>query len=54
MHFLRFTSGATLLPIFMVNMAAGHFPHMCVSAEVGRWISSCRSGVRVSLLADCP
>ena len=32
---LRFTSGATPLPVYMTSIAAGCFPHMCVSAEVG-------------------
>ena len=32
---LRFTSGATPLPVYIASIAAGRFPHMRVSAEVG-------------------
>ena len=32
---LRFTSGATPLPVYIASIAAGRFPHMHVSAEVG-------------------
>ena len=32
---LRFTSGMTPLPVYMSSIAASHFPHMYVSAEVG-------------------
>ena len=32
---LRFTSGATPLPVYIASIAAGHFPHMHVSTEVG-------------------
>ena len=32
---LRFTSGATPLPVYIASIATGCFPHMCVSAEVG-------------------
>ena len=24
-----------LLPVYMASIAAGHFPHMCASAEIG-------------------
>ena len=34
-HSLRFTSGVTPLPVYIASIAAGHFPHMRVSAEVG-------------------
>ena len=34
-HSLRFTSGATPLPVYIASIAAGRFPHMHVSAEVG-------------------
>ena len=34
-HSLRFTSGATPLPVYIASIAASHFPHMRVSAEVG-------------------
>ena len=37
-HYLRFTSCATLLPVYMASIAASRFPHMHVSAEVGCWI----------------
>ena len=37
-HSLRFTSGMTPLLVYMVSIAASHFPHMHVSAEVGCWI----------------
>ena len=33
-HSLRFTSGATPRPVYIANIAAGHFPDMHVSAEV--------------------
>ena len=33
---LRFTSGATHLPVYKASIAASHLPHMHVSAEVGR------------------
>ena len=36
-HSLRFTHGVTLLPVYMASIMASHFPHMCVSAEVG-WL----------------
>ena len=49
---LRFTSGATLLPMYMASMAAGRFPHMHVSAEVECWISSCKTDIPVYLLSD--
>ena len=32
---LRFTFGATPLPVYIASIAASHFPHMHVSAEVG-------------------
>ena len=32
---LRFTSGATPLPVYNASIAASCLPHMCVSAEVG-------------------
>ena len=32
---LRFTSGATPLPVYNASIAASRLPHMCVSAEVG-------------------
>ena len=32
---LRFTSGTTPLPVYIASIAAGRFPHMRVSAEVG-------------------
>ena len=32
---LRFTSGATPLPVYIASIAASRFPHMHVSAEVG-------------------
>ena len=32
---LRFTSGVTPLPVYIASIAAGHFPDMRVSAEVG-------------------
>ena len=32
---LRFTSGATPLLVYIASIAAGRFPHMCVSPEVG-------------------
>ena len=35
---LRFTSWATPLPVYIASIAASHFPHMHVSAEVGCWI----------------
>ena len=35
---LRFTSGATPLTVYIASIAAGCFPHMHVSAEVGCWI----------------
>ena len=35
---LRFTSGMSPLLVYMVSIAASHFPHMHVSAEVGCWI----------------
>ena len=34
-HFLRFTSGATPLLVYMASIAASCFPHVRVSAEVG-------------------
>ena len=34
-HSLRFTSGATPLLVYIASIAASHFPHMPVSAEVG-------------------
>ena len=34
---LRFTSGATHLPVYKDSRAASHLPHMHVSAEVGCW-----------------
>ena len=36
---LIFTSGVTPLPVYIASIAAGRFPHMRVSAEVG-----CRCG----------
>ena len=37
---LRFTSGATPLPVYIASIAAGRFPHSSrsLSAEVGCWI----------------
>ena len=32
---LRFTSGATPLPVYKASIAASRLPHMRVSAEVG-------------------
>ena len=32
--FLRFTSGAIPLPVYNVNIAASHLPHMHISAQV--------------------
>ena len=34
-HSLRFTSDVIPLPVYIASIAAGHFPHMHVSAEVG-------------------
>ena len=34
-HSLRFTSGATHLPVYNASIAASRLPHMRVSAEVG-------------------
>ena len=34
-HSLRFTPGATPLPVYIASIAASHFPHIRVSAEVG-------------------
>ena len=34
---LRFTSGATPLPVYNASIAASRLPHMHVSAEVGCW-----------------
>ena len=39
---LRFTSGATCLPVYNASIAASHLPHMCVSAEVGCRDLNCR------------
>ena len=33
-HSLKFTPGATPLPVFVGSIAASHFPHMRVSAVV--------------------
>ena len=33
--FLRFTSSSTPMLVYVASIAASHFPHMCVSAEVG-------------------
>ena len=34
-HSLRFTSGATPLPVYIASIAASCFPHMSISVEVG-------------------
>ena len=36
-HPQRFISGATSLPVYIVSIVSGCFPHMHVSAEVGCW-----------------
>ena len=41
-HSLRFTSGATPLPVYNASIAASHLPHMHVSVEVGCWDLNCR------------
>ena len=45
---LRFTSGATPLPVYTASIAASHLPHMHVSAEVGCWDLSRRPPARQS------
>ena len=47
-HSLRFTSGATPLPVYNASIAASHLPHMRVSAEVGCWDLNCRPPARQS------
>ena len=37
-HSLKFTSGATPLPVYMASIAASCSPYIHVSAEVGCWI----------------
>ena len=45
-HSLRFTSGVTPLPVYISNIAASRFPHMCVSACVFHcWLSSTLLGI---------
>ena len=45
---LRFTSGATPLPVYNASIAASHLPHMHVSAEVGCWDLNCQPPARQS------
>ena len=33
-HFLKFTSGATPLPVYMTSIVAGCFPHMRITANI--------------------
>ena len=49
-HPLRFTSGATPLPVYNASIIASRLPHMRVSTEVGYWDLNCRPPAGWSLM----